>query len=112
MYQKPVQITHLKNFKNEISIKEGDEVITTPFTFYATIGAIVTCGAIPKFVDVKDDYNIANEWMKYYKKIGVDHFYLFYNGKIEGDVYNYFSKLDQKLFTLIEWNYKFYFKNS
>lgn len=41
-----------------LGIKEGDEVITTPFTFYATIGAIVTCGAIPKFVDVKDDYNI------------------------------------------------------
>ena len=41
-----------------LGIREGDEVITTPFTFYATIGAIVTCGAVPKFVDVKDDYNI------------------------------------------------------
>jgi aminotransferase EvaB len=41
-----------------IGIKEGDEVITTPFTFYATIGAIVTAGAKPVFVDVKEDYNI------------------------------------------------------
>tara|TARA_B110000259_G_C14013121_1_gene400295 strand:+ start:957 stop:2105 length:1149 start_codon:yes stop_codon:yes gene_type:complete len=41
-----------------LGVKEGDEVITTPYTFYATIGAIVTAGAKPIFVDVTDDYNI------------------------------------------------------
>ena len=29
-----------------------------PYTFYATIGAIVTAGAKPVFVDVGEDYNI------------------------------------------------------
>lgn len=41
-----------------LGVKTGDEIITTPFTFYATIGAIVTAGAKPVFADVFDDYNI------------------------------------------------------
>ena len=38
-----------------LGVKAGDEIITTPFTFVATVEVIVLLGAIPIYVDIEPD---------------------------------------------------------
>ena len=41
-----------------LGLKAGDEVITTPLTFCATVNTILHVGATPVLADIGDDYNI------------------------------------------------------
>jgi perosamine synthetase len=42
-----------------LGVGPGDEVITSPFTFVATLNAILESGATARFVDIGSDYNIS-----------------------------------------------------
>lgn len=41
-----------------MGIKPGDRIITSPFTFIATVEAIIECGAVPVFADIDESLNM------------------------------------------------------
>jgi len=42
-----------------LGVRDGEEVITSPFTFFASAGAVVNAGGRPVFVDIeRDSFNI------------------------------------------------------
>ena len=47
-----------------LDLHPGDEVITTPFTFVATLNAILNAGATARFADIGDDYNMRPDLTK------------------------------------------------
>jgi len=55
-----------------LGVKAGDEVLTSPFTFFATAAAIVRLGAKPVFVDIDPDtFNLRPERVYDYVDDGV-----------------------------------------
>ena len=57
----------------------------------------------------KSDYKLNKIFYDYYKKQGVEHFYMYYNGKITDEIKKYYNEDD---ITLIEWDFKYWDNNS
>lgn len=55
----------------------------------------------------KDDYSTFTIFYDYYSKQGVEHFYMYYNGKIKKKIKKIF---DYPNVTLIEWNFRYWNK--
>lgn len=57
----------------------------------------------------KNDFKLMNIFYDYYKKQGVQHFFMYYNGLVTDQIRSYFDKEDV---TLIEWNFTYWNSNS
>ena len=55
----------------------------------------------------KDDYLAFPSFYEYYKKQGVSHFYMYYNGKITPEIREIFTK-DKSDVTLIDWDFRYW----
>lgn len=55
------------------------------------------------------DYKLNTIFYDYYKKQGVEHFYMYYNGKITDEIKSFYNKED---ITLIEWDYIYWNKDA
>lgn len=54
----------------------------------------------------KDDYYLLKPWIDYYLLLGVEHFFLYYNKKIDNKITNLLQTyLDKNIVTLIEWDF-------
>ena len=51
------------------------------------------------------DYKLNTIFYDYYKNQGIEHFYMYYNGKITDEIRQYYNKED---ITLIEWDYTYW----
>ncbi len=59
----------------------------------------------------KDDYELMKQYILYYNNMGVDTFYLYYNGKIDNILLDKIVEMNVnnlKIY-LIEWNYPYYY---
>ena len=60
----------------------------------------------------KDDYHLLKRYLKYYKNLGVNIFYIYYNKKIDHKIIENITKLNEfnlKIY-LTEWNYLYWWK--
>ena len=101
-----ILIYHFISNNNTITIKYNDNVVKhcelenvkTKTSYNLTLTTLF-----------KDDYYLFDAFYNYYTKQGVEHFYMYYNGKINNKIRNIFNKSNV---TLIEWDFVYWNDNT
>lgn len=62
----------------------------------------------------KDDYQLLKKYLEYYKNLGVDCFFIYYNDEINDEFINEINIINQSKYQIIlmEWNYDYWYINS
>lgn len=74
-------------------------------TYNLTNNLIITKYDLSLTTLFKDDYKLFPIFYEYYKNQGVDHFFMYYNGKLTKEISDIFNFNDV---TLIEWDYQYW----
>ena len=62
----------------------------------------------------KDDYLLLKQYLKYYKDLGVDLFFIYYNGTINDEILKYINELNsERLYNIyiVLWDYIYWWNN-
>lgn len=90
-----------------LGIKQGDYVITTPFTFFSTAGSIARAGATPIFVDIESDtYNLDPVKLRELLKIKKRFFFKPIKAIIPVHLFGQMCKMDEIMDIAKEYNLK------
>lgn len=87
---------------NEVTIKYNNITCTQKVSLVVTGSDKKNLALTTLF---KNDYYLFPIFYQYYKKQGVEHFYMYYNGILTDEIKDYFHYDDV---TLIEWNFRYW----
>ena len=94
-----------KHFKTNNKIKVTLRYKKTKKNFILIKPIIKKKYKLSMFTLFRDDYSLLRAWIDYYKLLGVEHFFLYYNGRVASDVQKYMEQFDKDIYTLVEWDY-------
>jgi len=108
---------HSREPQNQCAIIHNNRKFVIPDVWAAHEHLYKTCN-LSLTTLCKNDYPLLQPFINYYKELEVERFYIYYNGKITGELEKKIEKLCEKNnidinnIVFIEWNFSYWHKNS
>lgn len=89
----------------QVSVKYNDNELTFRLFYFETIESdkkLLTLTTL-----FKDDFYLLDFFIPYYQNQGIQHFYMYYNGKLD-DLAKKYNIVDNPLITWLEWDHQYH----